>query len=134
MNESMRTGAHIAALLLAIWSLVACSSQRQSPEKAPMRIEILGFEDCPNTPIIQANTEEAVRTLGLRADIEYVDQQALASNDRRRGWPAPTILVAGRDLFGMSAPSATTMSCRVYPNGIPSADAIGRALELLVEP
>ena len=98
-----------------------------------MRIEILGFDGCPNTPIIRSNTEAAVRALGLRADVEYIDQQTLPGDDRRRGWPAPTILISGRDLFGMQEPLAATMSCRMYPSGVPSADAIERALEALIQ-
>ena len=49
------------------------------------------------------------------------DLETLAESDVRRGYPAPTILLKGRDLFGLPAPLIRAMGCRVYPGGLPSA-------------
>lgn len=47
----------------------------------------------------------------------------------RRGWPAPTVLVDGKDLSGMSEPQGVAMACRTYEGGTPSeaqiVDAMG---------
>lgn len=95
------------------------------------KIEVLGFGGCPNTRTMRANAHEAVKALGLSAEVHYVDQEALPLNDPRRGWPAPTLLVEGRDLFGLPAPSVSTLSCRMYPGGAPSTEEIAVALKAI---
>jgi hypothetical protein len=99
---------------------------------AAPRIEVLGFGGCPNTRTMRSNAQEAVKALGISAEVHYVDQEALRPDDRRRGWPAPTILVEGRDLFGLPAPSESTLSCRMYPGGAPSVEQIAAALRAVV--
>jgi hypothetical protein len=96
------------------------------------RIELLGFGGCPNTRTMRSNAQDAVKALGISAEVHYVDQESLPAKDRRRGWPAPTILVDGRDLFGLPAPSDSTLSCRMYPGGAPSVEEIAAALKAVV--
>lgn len=93
-----------------------------------LQIEVLGFETCPNTPATQDNVKKAVASLGLQADVVYVDQEKLPTGDSRRGWPTPTVLVKGRDLFGMAAPKDSAMGCRVYSGGAPSVEEIAQGL------
>lgn len=69
-----------------------------------MKIELLGFQGCPNTPVIRENLQTALKAVGGLTFTD-VNQEALPASDIRRGWPTPTILVNGRDLFGMSPPS-----------------------------
>ena len=89
-----------------------------------IRIEILGFEDCPNTPPLRANVQQAVTNLKLHATVEYIAQDKLAADDLRRGWPTPTVLVNGKDLFDMAPPNSPEMKCRVYSSGLPTAERI----------
>jgi hypothetical protein len=96
--------------------------------ESAMTIEVLGFEGCPNTPQTKANVEKAVAALGIAAIVAYVDQQKLPVNDRRRGWPSPTVLVEGRDLFGLEQPTSTAMGCRMYSGGVPTTTEILAAL------
>jgi hypothetical protein len=96
-----------------------------------MKVEVLGFEGCPNTPQTRANVEKAVASLGVVANVVYVDQMKLPENDRRRGWPTPTVLIDGRDLFGMPEPQGSAMGCRMYAGGAPSEDEIVNALRFL---
>jgi hypothetical protein len=112
----------LAALLLVALACGCATGAR-------MRIEILGFEGCPNTPIVRANVDQALARLRIQADVQYVDEAALPETDQRRSWPAPTILVDGRDLFGAEPSSSKAMSCRLYPGGTPSVDVIAQALE-----
>jgi hypothetical protein len=93
------------------------------PEGA-MRIELLGFPDCPNTPVLRENLRAALASIGEGITFRDVNQAELAEDDVRRGWPTPTILVNGVDLFNLPAPTGTAMSCRGYADGIPSSDAI----------
>lgn len=92
-----------------------------------MRIEVLGFEGCPNTPELLARVRKAARGMdGVR--IEYVDQMRLAANDLRRGYPAPTVLVNGSDLFGLPTPTTTDLACRAYVGGLPDIEEISARL------
>ncbi len=58
-----------------------------------------------------------------------IDQEALPHGDIRRGYPTPTILVNGRDLFGLPEPEGPAMRCRVYPGGLPDVAEIARMLD-----
>ncbi len=93
-----------------------------------MKIELLGFPSCPNTPALRQNLRAALNSVGSGLTFEEVNQEALAAGDIRRGWPAPTVLVNGADLFGMAPPIAPSMGCRVYADGIPTADRIAERL------
>lgn len=62
--------------------------------------------------------------LGAPWTFVEADQQALAAGDLRRGYPTPTILLNGRDLFGPPEPTTPTMSCREYAGGVPSTKDI----------
>jgi hypothetical protein len=53
---------------------------------------------------MRRNLDEALKTLGLAASYELVDQDTLPESDVRRGYPTPTLLYADRDIFGMSVP------------------------------
>jgi hypothetical protein len=97
-------------------------------------IELLGFPGCPNTPELRDNLKAALASMGKGWTFTDTDQEQSRSSDPRRGWPAPTILVNGRDLFGMPAPTASGgMGCRIYPGGVPNAGAITDAIKETIE-
>lgn len=96
-----------------------------------MKIELLGFPGCPNTPAMRENLRVALKSYGGALTFDDVNQEALASDDMRRGWPTPTVLVNGADLFGMAPPTAPAMACRTYPGGVPTADSIASHLRPL---
>lgn len=93
-----------------------------------MTIELLGFPDCPNTAAMREHLAAALRELGGGLSFTDTNQETLPASDLRRGWPAPTILANGHDLFGMRAPSAPSMGCRMYPGGVPDAHVIAEKL------
>lgn len=104
-------------------------------EGASVRIELLGFPDCPNTPAMRSNLRAALSSLGSWS-LEEVDLSQLAEGDAQRGWPAPTVLVNGIDLFGMPAPTAGSMGCRVYEGrggGVPSPEQIATELQRFID-
>lgn len=104
----------------------------QHPSHSPRpSIELLGFPGCPNTPAMRENLRAALRSIGGDARFLDTDQEALPPGDLRRGWPTPTILVNGADLFGLPAPTAPSMGCRVYDGGVPGAAEIAAALRAL---
>lgn len=89
-----------------------------------MNIELLGFPGCPNTPAMRDNLRAALAALGPGLTFREVNQAELHESDTRRGWPAPTVLVNGADLFGMADPAGAAAACRRYAGGVPSADSI----------
>lgn len=92
-------------------------------------IELLGFPGCPNTPALRENLRAALAAIGKGWTFKDTNQESLPEHDLRRGWPTPTVLVNGRDLFGMPAPTEPSMGCRMYPGGVPEAKEIAEKLK-----
>jgi hypothetical protein len=96
-----------------------------------IKIELLGFPGCPNTPKMRGNLASALKLLGGGLTIQDVNLQSLSETDGRRGWAAPTVLVNGEDLFGSAAASGMSMGCRLYAGGVPDARQIAERLQFL---
>ncbi len=94
-------------------------------------IELLGFPGCPNTPAMRENLTAALAAIGKGWAFQDTNQEALPEDDPRRGYPTPTILVNGRDLFGLPVPTAPSMGCRLYPGGVPGGEEITGRLHTL---
>lgn len=100
-----------------------------------INIELLGFPDCPNTPAMRRNLRAALQSLGHGLTFDDVNQELLAEDDVRRGWPTPTVLVNGQDLFGMRPPSEMprVAACRMYADGgVPGSANIAMKLRELM--
>ena len=69
-------------------------------------------DGCVNTPDLVSNLDEALNALKLPNDYQYVNIGMLSKADSRTGYPTPTILWKGRDIFGMAVPKP--------PYGVPS--------------
>lgn len=54
---------------------------------------------------MRANLETAVKKLDRSAKFTVTDVDTLAANDVKRGYGTATVLVNGRDLFGMPKPA-----------------------------
>jgi len=91
-------------------------------------IELLGFEGCPNTPILRQRLHEALP----QAHIIEVDLMQLENNDPRLGWGAPTILVDGVDLFDSPPNQGGNVSCRNWSKGLPEVEELRSAFGKLV--
>ena len=104
-----------------------CHSPPPNENTKLIRIEILGFPDCPNTPEFGQRVQTAANEVGGFV-LVAVDQQTLPTNDVRRGYPAPTALVHASDLFGLPVPTSPTLSCRTYADGLPSVIEIAAKL------
>ena len=62
-------------------------------------------DGCVNTPDMLNNVDDALRALGLALDYAVIDLASLPANDARRGYPIPTVLVDGHDIYGMPEPA-----------------------------
>lgn len=121
-----------AALLGMLAGCAATTDQTARPvamHAAQPVIELLGFPGCPNTPELRDNLKSALASIGKGWTFTDTDQEKLPEHDLRRGWPMPTVLVNGCDLFGMPAPTAPSMGCRMYPGGVPEAKDIAEKLK-----
>ena len=117
----------LCATMLCACLASACHSPPSKENTELIRIEILGFPDCPNTPQFHERVQAAATQVGGFV-LVVVDQQTLTTNDVRRGYPAPTALVHASDLFGLPVPTSPSMSCRTYAGGLPSVNEIAAKL------
>lgn len=114
--------------------LSGCVAAPGSNERSDaVQIEVLGFGDCPNTPLFRERVDAAALRVG-GFTVVSIDQESLPPTDLRRGYPAPTALVDGQDLFGMATPTAPTLGCRMYVGGLPSVGDIADRLRAAQRP
>jgi hypothetical protein len=107
----------LAFLLLILMATTSCTS------KTP--IEFLAFDGCPNSPVLL----ERLLAASPKKEIVEVDLMKVKTGDSRLGWGAPTILVDGKDLFGVPASLDRAISCRNWSKGLPEIDDIKEALK-----
>ncbi|MHB1863785.1 MAG: hypothetical protein ACYCVL_12530 [Gemmatimonadaceae bacterium] len=69
------------------------------------KLVFLTRDGCGGTPSMRNHLDEALRQLGVPADYEVANVATLASDDPRRGYPTPTVLYGGTDLFDMEVPT-----------------------------
>ena len=118
-------------LLIKIGVLVSLAGCTSTPSFAPrpyLDVEVLGMSACPSTPVMVSRVKQAAVQAGFAEQIRYVDLEQLPPEDPRRAWPAPTVLVDGRDLMGITRPSGHALSCQVWPDGVPSVDDLASRL------
>jgi hypothetical protein len=70
-------------------------------------IEFLGRSDCPHSPAMEKNLSFALENFRMKVKYKYIDLASLPTNDYRRGYGTPTVLINGEDLFGMARPMPT---------------------------
>ena len=61
-------------------------------------------DGCVNTPDMVNNLDDALKAIKLRTDYQFINIDKLPKSDVRTGYPTPTILWKGRDIFGMPIP------------------------------
>jgi hypothetical protein len=122
----------VVTVLLTTSLIMGCALTQSEPiaDNAAPRVQLLGFDSCPNTPVMHQRLLAAFARLNVSEPVEVIDQEAIPDDDPRRGWPAPTVLVDGGDLFGTAAPRNPAMGCRMYqgPGGVPSVNELARRL------
>jgi hypothetical protein len=61
---------------------------------------------CVSSPEMTKNLDDAMREMERPLGYRSLDIGTLAKTDPRTGYPTPTILWKGKDLFGMLVPKA----------------------------
>ena len=97
-----------------------------------INITIQHFRGCPNSPKMIANVKNAIKEFG--DDVVYseqiIDTPELAVIHKFRG--SPTLLINGEDFEGMEVPMEISLSCRFYPDGIPSEEKIAEKINVFL--
>jgi len=70
----------------------------------PPPIEFLTREGCGNTAVMRERLDAALAAATMPSAYSLIDLDSLPAADPRKGYPTPTILYAGADLFGMAEP------------------------------
>ena len=76
-------------------------------DKAPATMKVLTFltrDGCVNTPDMVNNLDDALEGLGWPTDYQYINIDNLPKTNVRTGYPTPTLLWKGKDIFGMPVP------------------------------
>lgn len=97
------------AVLLGVAAIIAgCSVEPArnavSDSLSMKHLVFLTRSGCVNTVTMRANLDEALTSLALPTDYQFIDADTLKESDPRGGYGTPTVLYAGRDLFGMKEP------------------------------
>lgn len=112
-------------LVLYIILFISCNESKENMNSyKKIIVEFQHFEGCPNGPKLLKNLKEAIKDLENNVEIIeiLVNTPELAIKHNFRG--SPTILVDGNDLLGIPIPEKPSLSCRLYPNGLPSPNFI----------
>lgn len=75
-----------------------------NPTRDHLHLEFLTREGCKNTPVMLENLKAAIAEGQVSADYTVIQQAALPPDDPRTGYPTPTILLNGKDIFGLAVP------------------------------
>jgi hypothetical protein len=98
----------VRLFLVLVATVAALSIGCRSSSRAPTSMTdlvLLTRDGCPNTATMRARLDQALNALELSTDYRVLDLDSAAADDPRGGYPTPTVLYKGRDLFGMSEPA-----------------------------
>ena len=88
-----------AVIFCCVMSLAGCARPAAQP------LEFLTREGCVQTKLMRLHLDNAIAAIGKPIPYAVVDLDTLPATDARKGYPTPTILRGGVDLFGMPAPT-----------------------------
>jgi hypothetical protein len=90
--------------LVLVLAAAANAGQGATPPRDMKDLTFLTREGCVNTPDMQVNLDDALIKLGWRRNYQDLDIGKLPKTDARTGYPTPTVLWRGRDIFGLAVP------------------------------
>jgi hypothetical protein len=92
-----RVGLILATLAGSLGAIQSARSMQQD-------LTFLTRDGCVNTPDMRVNLDDALIKLGWRRNYQEIDIGKLPKTDARTGYPTPTLLWKGHDIFGMAVP------------------------------
>jgi len=91
----------VPRLILAVAILVIAVD---APASLKTDLTFLTRDGCVNTPDMVNNLDDALTASHWPKDYAFIDVGTLPKTDVRRGYPTPTLLWKGKDIFGMPVP------------------------------
>ena len=88
----------------AILAIAVLLIANDKPVSVKADLVFLTRDGCVNTPDMVNNLDDALKALGWPTDYQYVDIGKLPAKDVRTGYPTPTLLWKGKDIFGLPVP------------------------------
>ena len=102
---------YINFVLLFTLAFSACTVDQGVPAETKgmqptgdLHLQFLTRDGCKNTAAMLSNLKEAISEGKIAADYTVVHQGTLPPEDPRVGYPTPTILLNGKDIFGLEIP------------------------------
>ena len=92
--------------VLVTLSMAVVAGSGPKPKSVKNDLVFLTRVGCVNTPDMVNNLDDALKALGRKNDYQYLDIGKLPKTDARTGYPTPTVLWKGKDIFGMPVPVA----------------------------
>ena len=89
---------------MAVFTLGVALMVSDKPASEKNDLVFLTRDGCVNTPDMVNNLDDALKSLGWPTDYRYIDIGKLPKTDTRTGYPTPTVLWKGTDLFAMPVP------------------------------
>lgn len=74
------------------------------PKRPNEELQFLTRDGCRNTGRMLENLNAGISAGKITAKYVLIRQENLPPDDPRTGYPTPTILVNGRDIFGLPVP------------------------------
>ena len=99
----MRGMCHCGVVALIVVAS-ACARSGSAHPPVVTNLEFLTRSACVNTATMRGRLDGTLSRLGLATDYRVIDLATLLESDARRGYPTPTLLYDGHDLFGMAQP------------------------------
>ena len=100
---------------------------------AKTQVEIHYFNGCPNSNKLIKRVKAAIQEFDSK--ITYfetlVEDNLTAEKVKFRG--SPTLLIDGKDFEDLSEPVQSNLSCRFYPNGLPTIQEIKNSIQNILE-
>lgn len=97
---------HTIFVVLFAFLFAACVREQteMTPTRGQLHLEFLTRDGCKNTPVMLENLKVAIAEGKLSAEYTVIQQGTLSPDDSRTGYPTPTILLNGKDIFGLPVP------------------------------
>ncbi len=113
-------------ILIFLLALISYLGYQVFKTKAvtPIILTYQYFDGCPSADTLRLNVKSAMNELKGQAELVEVviNTDELARKYKFRG--SPTLLINGKDFENMAEPINASLSCRIYANGVPSAEVI----------
>jgi hypothetical protein len=91
-------------VLAGLFTLTLAAENRARAPHTMQDLALLTRDGCGLSPLMTSSLNRALTTLGWPKDYRQINISTLKSADVRTGYPTPTLLWRGRDVFGLSVP------------------------------